>query len=190
LFLPVLRAKILLIGRDTVTRNKRKLHFVLITEDISERVRAPEIPRGLQALPGIAVLRGVGLGKAFRVKGAKTIGFTKSGLAQSIYAELKEHRTLSRRQSQLSRRARNLLPLPSWYPLWPLRLLAEIWIARAIENSQCEQGLSRLAELLVYEHECNYLLMLPLPRVPRLRVRRARAERRRNHTEEGLWLFT
>jgi len=32
------------------------------------------------------------LEKFFGVKGAKTIGFAKSGLAQSIYAELKEHR--------------------------------------------------------------------------------------------------
>jgi hypothetical protein len=32
------------------------------------------------------------LEKFFGIKGAKTIGFTKSGLAQSIYAELKAHR--------------------------------------------------------------------------------------------------
>ena len=33
-----------------------------------------------------------GLEKFFGIKGAKTIGFAKSGLAQSIYAELKEYR--------------------------------------------------------------------------------------------------
>ena len=35
LFPFVLRARILLIGRDTLRTNKGKLHFVLITEDIS-----------------------------------------------------------------------------------------------------------------------------------------------------------
>ena len=30
--------------------------------------------------------------KFFGVKGAKTLGFEKSGLAQSIYAELKQYR--------------------------------------------------------------------------------------------------
>ncbi len=39
LFPFVLRAGILMIGRDTLGRNKGKLHFVLITEDISEAVR-------------------------------------------------------------------------------------------------------------------------------------------------------
>jgi hypothetical protein len=32
------------------------------------------------------------LEKHFAIKGAKTIGFIKSGLAKSIYAGLKEHR--------------------------------------------------------------------------------------------------
>jgi len=32
------------------------------------------------------------LEKFFGIKGAKVIGFEKSGLAQSLYSELKEHR--------------------------------------------------------------------------------------------------
>jgi hypothetical protein len=32
------------------------------------------------------------LEKFFGIKGAKVIGFAKSGLARSLYAELKEHR--------------------------------------------------------------------------------------------------
>jgi hypothetical protein len=35
---------------------------------------------------------GADLEKFFAVKGAKAVGFTKSGLAQSIYAELKSFR--------------------------------------------------------------------------------------------------
>jgi len=91
LFPFVLRAKILMIGRDTLLRNKGKLHFVLITEDISEAVRA-EILVDFKHYPVVQHYGPADLEKHFGIKGAKTIGFTKSGLAQSIYAELKPHR--------------------------------------------------------------------------------------------------
>jgi hypothetical protein len=91
LFPFVLRAGILMIGRDTLSRNKGKLHFVLITEDISEAVRA-EILVDFKHYPIVQHYGPADLEKHFGIKGAKTIGFTKSGLAQSIYAELKEHR--------------------------------------------------------------------------------------------------
>ncbi|MSU59142.1 MAG: hypothetical protein EXS35_13415 [Pedosphaera sp.] len=91
LFPFVLRAKILMIGRDTLRTNKGKLHFVLITDDISEKVRA-EILEDFKHYPVVQHFGPADLEKHFGVKGAKTIGFMKSGLAQSIYAELKEHR--------------------------------------------------------------------------------------------------
>ena len=91
LFPFVLRAGILMIGRDTLGRNKGKLHFVLITEDISETVRA-EILADFKHYPVVQHYGPADLEKFFGVKGAKTLGFKKSGLAQSIYAELKEHR--------------------------------------------------------------------------------------------------
>jgi hypothetical protein len=91
LFPFVLRAGILMIGRDTLGRNKGKLHFVLITEDISEAVR-DEILVDFKHYPVVQHYGPADLEKHFGIKGAKTIGFTKSGLAQSIYAELKEHR--------------------------------------------------------------------------------------------------
>ena len=80
-----------MIGRDTLGRNKGKLHFVLITKDISEAVRA-EILADFKHYPVVQHYGPADLEKFFGVKGAKTIGFTKSGIAQSIYAELKEHR--------------------------------------------------------------------------------------------------
>jgi hypothetical protein len=91
LFPFVLRAGILMIGRDTLSRNKGKLHFLLITEDISEAVR-DEILVDFKHYPVVQHYGPADLEKHFGIKGAKTIGFTKSGLAQSIYAELKEHR--------------------------------------------------------------------------------------------------
>ena len=91
LFPFVLRAKILLVGRDTLRTNKGKLHFVLITKDISENVRA-EILTDFKHYPVVQHYEPADLEKHFGITGAKTIGFTKSGLAQSIYAELKEYR--------------------------------------------------------------------------------------------------
>lgn len=91
LFPFVLRAGILMIGRDTLSRNKGKLHFVLVTEDISEAVR-DEILANFNHYPVVQHYGPADLEKHFGIKGAKTIGFTKSGLAQSIYAEMKEYR--------------------------------------------------------------------------------------------------
>ena len=91
LFPFVLRAGILLIGREKLRHNKGKLHFVLIAEDIAESVRA-EILLDFKHYPVVQHFSAADLEKFFRIKGAKAIGFAKSGLAQSIYAELKAHR--------------------------------------------------------------------------------------------------
>ncbi|MGH7970996.1 MAG: hypothetical protein ACREIC_19925, partial [Limisphaerales bacterium] len=40
LFPFVLRSRNLMVGRETLQRNKSKLHFVLITHDLSDRSRA------------------------------------------------------------------------------------------------------------------------------------------------------
>jgi hypothetical protein len=91
LFPFALKARILLIGRDTLGRSKAKLHFVLITRDISENSRA-QILKDFAHYPVVQHYTEADLETHFRVKGAKAIGFAKSGLAQSIYAGLKAHR--------------------------------------------------------------------------------------------------
>ena len=91
LFPFVLRARILLVGRETLRRSKGKLHFVLITEDIAESLRA-EILSDFAHYPVVQRFTATDLEKYFGIKGAKTLGFAKSGLAQSLYAELKPHR--------------------------------------------------------------------------------------------------
>jgi hypothetical protein len=91
LFPFVLRARALLIGRETLRRSKSKLHFVLITRDISEASRT-EILSDFMHYPVVQHYLAEDLEKHFGIKGAKVIGFAKSGLAQSIYAELKQHR--------------------------------------------------------------------------------------------------
>ncbi|MFO1501687.1 MAG: hypothetical protein U1G07_25470 [Verrucomicrobiota bacterium] len=91
LFPFVLRSRILLIGREVLHRSKRKLHFVLITRDLSANSRS-EILKEFAHYPVVEWYSSAELETFFKVKGAKVLGFQKSGLAQSIYAELKEHR--------------------------------------------------------------------------------------------------
>ena len=91
LFPFVLRAGILLIGREKLRHSKGKLHFVLITDDIAENHRE-EVLADFKHYPVVQHFVAADLEKFFKIKGAKAIGFAKSGLAQSIYAELKGHR--------------------------------------------------------------------------------------------------
>jgi hypothetical protein len=91
LFPFVMRSRILIPGRDSLVRSKSRLHFVLITHDLSEASRAG-ILADFAHYPVVQHYTAVDLEKFFGVKGAKVVGFQKSGLAQSIYAELKPHR--------------------------------------------------------------------------------------------------
>ena len=91
LFPFVLKTRALLVGRDTLRANKGKLHFVLITTDIAETSRE-EVLKDFTHYPVVQHFTAADFEKYFAVKGAKAVGFTKSGLAQSIYAELKAHR--------------------------------------------------------------------------------------------------
>jgi hypothetical protein len=91
LFPFVSRSRILMVGRDTLAHSKSKLHFVLITHDLSETSRA-EILSDFAHYPVVQHYTSKELEKLFGIKGAKVIGFEKSGLAQSLYAELKAYR--------------------------------------------------------------------------------------------------
>src|SRR6266481_9762093 len=91
LFPFVLRSRNLLVGRETLQRSKSKLHFVLLTSDLSDNSRAA-ILSDFEHYPVVQHYTSQDLEKFFGIKGAKVIGFQKSGLAQSIYAELKEYR--------------------------------------------------------------------------------------------------
>jgi hypothetical protein len=91
LFPFVLKTRALLVGRDTLRANKGKLHFVLIATDIAEASRE-EVLRDFTHYPVVQHFTAADFEKFFAVKGAKAVGFAKSGLAQSIYAELKAYR--------------------------------------------------------------------------------------------------
>src|SRR5215216_5990970 len=87
----VLRSRALIVGREILSRSKTDLHFVLITDDISENSRT-EILSEFTHYPVVQLYTSEDLEKHFGIKGAKVVGFKKGGLAQSIYAEIKQHR--------------------------------------------------------------------------------------------------
>ncbi|HWI60000.1 MAG TPA: hypothetical protein VNZ22_22420 [Bacillota bacterium] len=91
LFPFVLRSRILLVGRDTLRRSKSKLHFVLLTEDLSENSRQAMLSE-FAPYPIVQRYTAAELEQFFGIRGAKVIGFAKSNLAQSVYAELKAFR--------------------------------------------------------------------------------------------------
>lgn len=91
LFPFVLRARSLLIGRETLTRSKSRLQFVLMTRDISENSRA-QVLADFAHYPVVECYQASDLETFFNIRGAKVIGFAKSDLAKSIYAEMKEWR--------------------------------------------------------------------------------------------------
>jgi hypothetical protein len=91
LFPFVLRSRILLVGRDTLGRSKSKLQFVLITSDISESSRA-QILADFAHYPIVQCYSAEEIEKHFNVRNTKVLGFQKSELARSIYAEMKSLR--------------------------------------------------------------------------------------------------
>lgn len=91
LFPFVLKARALIVGRDTLAHSKGRLHFVLITTDIAEGSR-DQILSEFAHYPVVQHFTMADLAKHFGVQGAKVVGFSKSGLAQSIYRELKTYR--------------------------------------------------------------------------------------------------
>lgn len=83
-----LRARILVVGRDNLAREKNRLQFVLMTLDISENSRA-KILGDFRHCPVIQRYTMEDLEKFFGIKGAKVVGFRKSDLARSLHASLK-----------------------------------------------------------------------------------------------------
>lgn len=86
-----MKARALILGRESMWHGRSKLHFILVTHDVSENSRK-EILKDFAPYPIVQRYTSAELEKFFGVKGTKVVGFAKSGLAQSIYAELKPYR--------------------------------------------------------------------------------------------------
>ena len=91
LFPFVVRARLLIVGREALARSKRQLQCVLISTDISEGSRN-QILRDFADYPVLQRYSSAQFEEYFGVRNAKVLGLRKSSLARSIYAELKEFR--------------------------------------------------------------------------------------------------
>jgi hypothetical protein len=91
LFALAVQSKLLLIGREALRRSKSHLHFVLIATDIIANHRE-EVLVDFKHYPVVQQFTAADFERLFKIKGAKTVGFAKSELAKSIYAELKAYR--------------------------------------------------------------------------------------------------
>jgi hypothetical protein len=86
-----LESRLLLIGREAVRKNKSHLHFVLIATDIIAKHRE-EVLAENKHYPVVQHFTAADFERLFKIEGAKTVGFAKSEIAKSIYAELKSYR--------------------------------------------------------------------------------------------------
>ena len=85
------KARTLIVGQHVILRSKSQLHFVLITHDISARGKS-EALRKFKHYPIVQRYRSAELHDFFALNGVKLLGFRKSGLSKSLYAELKQFR--------------------------------------------------------------------------------------------------
>ena len=91
LFPFIKRARTLIVGQHILLRSKSQLHFILLTTDISDRGKS-ETLRKFKHYPIVQRYKSKDIEAFFDLRGAKVIGFRKSGLSKSLYAELKPFR--------------------------------------------------------------------------------------------------
>jgi hypothetical protein len=70
----ILRARILIVGREILARSKSNLQFILITEDISENSRQ-EILEDYKHYPVVQHYTMQELEKSFGIHGTRVVGF-------------------------------------------------------------------------------------------------------------------
>ncbi len=100
------RARVVLDGRPALRANVRRLHFVLVAEDVSEAVRAA-VEEEFGHVPIVQRHEAKQLAEQLGISGGRIVGFLKSPLARSIYGELKDHRVAApSRRLESRRRAR------------------------------------------------------------------------------------
>ncbi len=86
-----IRARVLVVGRDNLVREKSRLQFILVTRDLSEN-SLEKILWDFRHYPVVQNYATEDLEEFFGIKSTKVVGFRKSDLARSLYAALKEYR--------------------------------------------------------------------------------------------------
>jgi ribosomal protein L7Ae-like RNA K-turn-binding protein len=81
---------VLVRGREAVRATLKKIQFVLITTDISERSRR-EVFEMCTEVPVIALLTTAEVEHHFGLENTKIVGFLKSPIGKSLLAEMRGH---------------------------------------------------------------------------------------------------
>ena len=84
-----LRARVVVVGEALLNKLRKKLHFILVTHDLSEK-RLSEMLRSYKGTPILQIYETEHIEEHFGFKNTKVLGFKKSSLAVSIYRELKD----------------------------------------------------------------------------------------------------
>lgn len=80
-----------MVGRERLWNSRSKLHFILVTTDLSE-TSVQEILKNFAAYPVVQRYTSEEVERHFKLRGTKVVGFSKSTLAKEIYAGLKTSR--------------------------------------------------------------------------------------------------
>lgn len=86
-----LRSRVVVTGRPALRANRRNLHFLIVTEDITAEGRDAAITE-FSHVPVVQLHRAEETAALFGRADVRVIGFLRSAISQSIYAELKPHR--------------------------------------------------------------------------------------------------
>ncbi len=84
----VLRTRQYLVGRDNLKRNKRKLLFIMVTEDLSDN-GLKFVLSNFEDIPVVQYYTMNDLEQTFNLNGVKIIGFYKTDLTRSVYEVIK-----------------------------------------------------------------------------------------------------
>ncbi|MBI3882369.1 MAG: hypothetical protein HY301_20210 [Verrucomicrobia bacterium] len=89
LFPFALRSGAVVVGRDSLRRQKRKLHFLLVTTDLAENSRH-EFDRDFPGTNVVTRYTAEEIERHFHFKGTKVLGFKKAPITFAIYRELRD----------------------------------------------------------------------------------------------------
>lgn len=86
-----IRSNNFILGRERIYKSRYNLHFVWITQDISENSR-DEIIEKFNDYPIICFSNSEEISKILEISNTKILGFKKSQLSKSIYQAMKKFR--------------------------------------------------------------------------------------------------
>lgn len=84
-----IKARLLVVGRERLQHDRKKMQFVLISTDLSENSQK-EIIKGVNPTPVVQHYSSQEFEQLLQLKGTKIVGFRQSALSRSIFEGLRE----------------------------------------------------------------------------------------------------